>query len=38
MSKIKLVASFHKNSIPPKHFAYVIAKTATMYNRAFVAM
>lgn len=34
---IELVASFYQNDIPPKQFAYIIAKTAAIYNKAFVA-
>lgn len=35
---IQLVAYFHKNNLPPKYFAYIIAKTATLYNKAYVAI
>ena len=34
---IELVASFYENDVPPKVFAYIIAKVASIYNRAFVA-
>ncbi len=34
----ELVASFYENDVPPRLFAYIIAKTATLYNRAYVAM
>ena len=36
--KIELVASFYENDIPPKLFSYIIAKSATLYNKAYVAM
>jgi hypothetical protein len=35
---IELVASFYENDIPPKFFAYIIAKVASLYNRAYVAI
>lgn len=35
---IELVASFYENDIPPKFFAYIIAKVASIYNRAYVAI
>lgn len=35
---IKMVASFYQNDIPPKIFAYIICKLATIYNKAYVAM
>lgn len=36
--KIELVASFYENDVPPKYFAYIIAKIASLYNRAYVAI
>ena len=36
--KIELVASFYENDVPPKLFSYIIAKSATLYNKAYVAM
>lgn len=36
--KIELVASFYENDVSPKLFAYIIAKSATLYNIAYVAM
>lgn len=35
---IELVASFYENDVPPKVFAYIIAKVASIYNRGFVAI
>lgn len=35
---IKMVASFYENDIPPKIFAYIICKLATIYNHAYVAI
>ena len=35
---IELVAVFYENDIPPKVFAYILAKTASIYNKAFIAM
>lgn len=35
---IELVATFYENDIPPKFFAYIIAKVASIYNRAYVAI
>jgi hypothetical protein len=35
---IELVAVFYENDVPPKIFAYIIAKVASIYNRAFVAI
>lgn len=35
---IELVASFYENDIPPKFFAYIIAKVASIYNKAYVAI
>jgi hypothetical protein len=35
---IELVATFYQNDVPPKVFAYIIAKTASIYNQAFVAI
>ena len=34
---IELVASFYENNVPPKVFAYIIAKVASIYNKAFIA-
>jgi hypothetical protein len=36
--QIELVAVFYENDVPPKFFAYIIAKVASIYNRAFVAI
>lgn len=36
--KIELVTSFYENDIPPKLFSYIVAKTATIYNKAYIAM
>lgn len=36
--KIQQVAGFYENNVPPKIFAYIIAKTGLLYNNAFVAM
>lgn len=36
--QIKQVASFYENSVQPKIFAYILAKTGLMYNNAFVAI
>lgn len=35
---IQLVAVFYQNDVPPKVFAYIITKIATIYNRAYVAI
>jgi hypothetical protein len=35
---IELVAVFYENDVPPKFFAYIIAKVASIYNSAYVAM
>lgn len=35
---IKQVASYYENDTSPKVFAYIIAKLATLYNNAYVAM
>jgi hypothetical protein len=35
---IRQVASFYENNIPPKVFAYILAKTGYLYNRANVAI
>jgi hypothetical protein len=35
---IELVADFHGNKLPPKFFAYILAKTATIYNKAYIAI
>lgn len=35
---IELVASFYQNDVPPKFFAYIIAKTGLLYNNAHVAI
>ena len=34
---IQLVASFYENNVSPKVFAYILAKTASLYNKAFIA-
>lgn len=36
--QIKQVVGFYENDIPPKMFAYMIAKTAMLYNNAYVAI
>lgn len=36
--QIKQVAGFYENDTPPKMFAYMIAKTAMLYNNAYVAI
>ena len=35
---IQQVAGFYENDLPPKTFAYMLAKTAILYNNAFIAM
>jgi hypothetical protein len=35
---IELVASFYENDVPPKFFAYILAKVATLYNKAYIAI
>lgn len=35
---IKQVASFYQNDIPPKIFAYILAKTGILYNHAYIAI
>lgn len=35
---IELVAVFYENDISPKVFAYMLAKVASIYNKAFIAM
>lgn len=35
---IQLVAVFYENDVPPKVFAYIITKIATIYNKAYVAI
>lgn len=35
---IKQVASYYDNETPPKVFAYMLAKVATLYNNAYIAM
>ena len=35
---IELVAVFYENDIPPKVFAYIITKVASIYNMAYVAI
>lgn len=35
---IQLVAVFYQNDVPPKVFAYIITKIASIYNRAYVAI
>lgn len=35
---IKQVATFYENEIPAKLFAYMLAKIATLYNNAFIAI
>lgn len=35
---IKHVASFYKNNVPPKVFAYVLTKMALLYNNAYIAI
>ena len=35
---IKQVASFYKNNVPPKIFAYILAKIALLYNSAYIAI
>lgn len=35
---IELVAVFYENDVPPKFFAYIIAKLAALYNNAYVAI
>ena len=36
--QIKQVAGFYENDIPPKMFAYILAKSALLYNNAYVAI
>ena len=36
--ELKQVATFYENEIPAKLFAYMIAKIATLYNNAYVAI
>lgn len=36
--QIKQVVGFYENDIPPKMFAYMLAKTAMLYNNAYVAI
>ena len=35
---IQLVAVFYQNDVPPKVFAYIITKIASIYNKAYVAI
>ena len=35
---IQLVADFYGNKLPPKFFAYILAKAGTIYNKAYIAI